>query len=78
MEINGNKVSELSNEEIDELIDDYNLGDYEEYLTDEEKKKKFNFKFLNSENKIVDYGIKIYLIRAKHIEVLNSLALMCN
>ena len=57
LEINGNKVSELSNEEIDELIDDYNLGDYEEYLTDEEKKKKFNFKFLNSENKIVDYKL---------------------
>ena len=36
LEINGNKVSELSNDQTDKLLNDYNSGDIEENLTDED------------------------------------------
>ncbi len=54
LEINGKKVKDLSQNQLSELIKDYNNGDYKTNAEIENINKKFKFKFLNKKNKIIE------------------------
>ena len=54
LEINNKKVKDLDQNQISELIKDYNNGFYKNAADDENTNKKFKFKFLNKKNKIIE------------------------
>ena len=54
LEINNKKVKDLDQNQLSELIKDYNNGFYKNAADDENTNKKFKFKFLNKKNKIIE------------------------
>ncbi len=69
IKINGKNVSKINNEELDKLLNKYNHGDYEENISEDDK-KKLSFSFLNAEkvgikkyeNDTIDYDLGLILM----------------